>query len=464
MKHIVTLISFLVASCCVQAQDLINAELLHTWTPAELMAQSVFGAQSDVSMYKITYGTLDAQGEPTIATGALFVPELAGCDLPLAVYNHGTVYLKSDVPSNNNGEAFIGKYMAGFGFLGILPDYLGLGDSPGMHPYMHADTEASATIDMIRAVKEFCENENLMLNDQLFISGYSQGGHAAMATVYEIETNLSDEFTVTAAAPASGPYDISETQAAPMTEDQPYASPEYLPYVLFSYQSVYGTLFSDPSEIFVSPYDETLPPLFDGMTGGGTIAAALPNIPNEILQPEQLDGFINDPTHPLRIALEDNNRYNWAPQTPMKLYYCTLDDQVFHENSLLTAAIMMENGANSVTAEDMGAFDHGGCAQPALFAILTWFSDLKEDCSNVGISENKIEAKLFPNPAKDQVQIQFETPVATTLWLLDITGKLVLEQRVNGDEVTLNVSDLARGIYMLRMDGNPAFNKRVVLH
>lgn len=463
MKVFATLIFFLIAGSCIQAQDLIGAELLHTWTPAQLQAQSVFGAQNNVSMYKITYGTTNPQGEPTIATGAVFVPDLPGCALPLAAYNHGTVYLKSDVPSNNNGEALIGKYLGGFGFLGILPDYLGLGDSPGMHPYMHADTEASATIDMIRAVKEFCEDENLALNDQLFLTGYSQGGHAAMATLYEMETNLTDEFTVTAAAPASGAYDLSVTQAAPMIEDQPYASPEYLPYVLFSYQSAYGTLFSDPSEIFVSPYNETLPPLFDGMNGGGTIAAAMPSIPNEVLQPDQLDGFINDPNHPLRVALEDNDRYNWAPQTPMRLYYCTLDIQVFHENSLLTADTMMANGAADVTAVDMGEFDHGDCAQPTLFAILSWFSGLKEDCS-VGISENKIEAKLFPNPATAQVQVQFEIPVKTTVRLLDTTGKQVLEQPVNGNEITLKVNDLSRGIYLLRMDSNPAFNLRVVLH
>lgn len=85
-----------------------------------------------------------------------------------------------------------------------LPDYLGLGDSPGRHLYCHSKTEATASIDLY-VLQKLCQLKNVLYNDQLFIFGYSQGGHAAMATTREIQLNHSDEFTITASAPMSGP-------------------------------------------------------------------------------------------------------------------------------------------------------------------------------------------------------------------------------------------------------------------
>jgi len=456
---------FFTSTIALQAQYLVSAELLYTWTPGQLALQNVFGAQNNVSMYKVIYNTVDPQGDPIIASGAMFVPDLPGCDLPIGIYNHGTVYLKTDVPSNNNNEATVGKYVAGFGFLGLLPDYLGLGESPGMHPYVHADTQASATIDMIRAAKEYCEQENILLNGQLFLTGYSQGGHAAMATAWEIETNLSDEFTVTASAPASGPYDISNTQASPMSSDQPYASPEYLPYVLFSYQHVYGNLFDEPSDFLISPYDTLLPPMFNGEFSGGEIAAVMPEVPSQIVRPDVLEDFLNDPNHPMQLALLDNDRYNWTPQHPMRLYYCTADEQVFPDNSLITHAAMLANGAEDVELFNMGDNDHNGCVQPALFDMLGWFLDLKAECTGVGINDlTTLPVQVFPNPATTEVQLQFDEPGIYQVQLRDLAGKIVLSQTISSQTGTLQTGQLARGMYVLTIDGIPGSHSRIVLN
>lgn len=464
-KLLFTLLLFFAISLSgLQAQQIISSELLFTWTPGQLALQNIFGAQNDVSMYKIVYSTVDAQGDSTIASGAVFVPVLEGCELPMAVYNHGTIYEKDDVPSNNNSEATVGKYCAAFGFLGLMPDYLGLGDSPGLHPYVHADTEASATIDMMRATQQFCEDNNILLNGQLFLTGYSQGGHAAMATLYEIETNLGDEFTPTAAAPASGPYDMSQTQATPVSSDQPYASPEYLPYVIFSYQSVYGNLYEEVSDYLVSPYDEILPPMFDGTYSGGQIAAVMPEVPSQIIQPDELDDFINNPDNPMRLNLEDNDRYDWTPQTSMRLYYCTADAQVFHENSLVAHETMTTNGAPDVTLVDKGELSHGDCAQPALFEILAWFSELKEDCTSVGVSENhSMDITLFPNPASDRVELQLSAPHQGLIRIHNAAGQTVFSQPMSGNQTTLRIGALKSGMYIVTIDGLPGFHERLMV-
>ena len=135
-------------------------------------------------MYKMVYNTVDALGQPTIASGAFLAPSNTPCtDFPMLVYHHGTSLRKIDVPSNDVGETLIGRVFGAGGYFVLMPDYIGMGESPGLHPYCHGESEATATRDMIRAAREFiADSLNMIDNGELFLTGYSQGGHAAMAS------------------------------------------------------------------------------------------------------------------------------------------------------------------------------------------------------------------------------------------------------------------------------------------
>ena len=76
---------------------------------------------------------------------------------------------------------------------------------------------------MIRAAREFITNDlNLIDNSQVFLTGYSQGGHACMAThKYIHENSLQSEFDVIASAPCSGPYDLSGIMADTIMSQHP---------------------------------------------------------------------------------------------------------------------------------------------------------------------------------------------------------------------------------------------------
>ncbi len=82
-----------------------------------------------IALYKITYNTTDVHGEPTVASGALYVPQIECDTLPLVSYQHGTVFHREYVPSNT--YAWDAGFMyAGNGYITTLPDYLGMGDNP----------------------------------------------------------------------------------------------------------------------------------------------------------------------------------------------------------------------------------------------------------------------------------------------------------------------------------------------
>ncbi len=57
--------------------------------------------------------------------------------------------------------------------------------------------------------------------------------------------------------------------------------------------------------------------------------------------------------------------------------------------------------------------------------------------------------KIFPNPAGDQVFIQFDREENANVMITDLTGKICLEQDLSGNLLTLDISALRNGLYFL---------------
>lgn len=339
---------------------------------------NILGTQTGVDVYKVIYNTLDWDSNTVQASGLLCVPISGACDFPLISYQHGTMFDKNSAPSRfNSSEGLIGLVSASTGGIGVVPDYLGLGDSPGLHPYQHAATEAYAVIDMLRSAREAQDSLGYKLNEQLFLFGYSQGGHATMAAHKYIETKLNGEFTVTASAPLSGAYDMGGTMVDVMLSNDPYPVPSYLPYIIISWNQIYN-LYTSPSDVFVSPYDNTLPPLFNGSIGGATIDNAMPNVPKLILRQNQIDSFTNTPTHPLRLALEENKTFDFIPQAPLRMFYCMGDQSVNFNNSIVAQNYFVSQGATNTAQINLDStLDHYPCAQLAILGAKVWVDSLR---------------------------------------------------------------------------------------
>jgi hypothetical protein len=146
----------------------------------------------------------------------MVAPDSVTGSYPLLSFQHGTMFGRGDAPSF--AALFRDKGLDGwtaadlFGSMGYVisaPDYLGLGDSSGQHPYCHAHSEAIVSADLLRAVRQAANKISIRLNSKLFLTGYSQGGHATMALHKYLEDHLALEFSVTASTPMGGPYDLS---------------------------------------------------------------------------------------------------------------------------------------------------------------------------------------------------------------------------------------------------------------
>jgi hypothetical protein len=377
----------------------VSYQLVHHYSMTEINGiLNSFGVPSfllqpvyEVDYYKVVYHTTDALGTgTTIASGAIAVPSGVSCPLPIFSYQHGTTTLKNSVPSNRLGDEFkVGLLgCSSKGSVVTMPDYLGLGSSPGFHPYINSRTEASATIDLLRTCRELQDSIGYNLNGQLMLFGYSQGAHSTMATFKEIETNLSSEFTVTACAPMSGPYNVSGVQAQSIIADTTYATPCYLPYVVMGQQAAYGNLYNSLSDVFKAPYDSLLPIWFNGTRSTSYINNRLPDTPNVILDSAYFNDFKNNPNHFFRDILKDQDLHNWRPTAPLNMYYCTQDEQVFYQNSLVARDSMHALGATQVNAINVGAYTHSGCAQLCFIQGLFFFNSLGDWSGGIQVSDS----------------------------------------------------------------------------
>jgi hypothetical protein len=379
---------FCVSHLAGSAQSLISSTLIATYTKQQI--DSIYAANGlpafllpvrhDIEIYQLVYETVSYDSSTTFASGAIIIPVGTTCKIPMVSYQHGTIQKASDAPSFNNGEIIIGIALAADGYAVSMPDYLGLGiTNLPLHPYIHAQSEATASVDMLIASRNFMAGMGKEHNGQLFLAGYSQGGHATMALHRLIEAELSQDIQVTASAPMSGPYDVSETQAQVITNDSVYSQPAFLPFVMFGLNQVYS-FFGNPSNVLDTPYDFTIPPVMNGNFTTGDVNNIMPAIPNEIINPAVLDSFRTEPNHYFRVALRDNDVYNWLPVSPIRMFYCEADEQVYYMNAFVAYNQFIQNGATNVTKVSAGAtLDHGGCARIALILGKVWFDSLRTD-------------------------------------------------------------------------------------
>ncbi len=334
----------------------------------------------DIETYTVVYETIDTKGEAIKASGLLVIPKNVDKSLPIMSFQHGTVLEKYDVPSSSGTGKEVGWVFGTDGYIAVLPDFLGLGQSTGLHPYVHAETEASASVDMLRAAKKILVELNITHNNQLFLMGYSQGGHATMALHKAIQEKHSAEFTVTASSPMAGPYDLSGVMADIMLKKEVYPTPGYLPYVLYSYNPIYN-IYDDIDNVFKSPYNTLLPQYFNSehKYNLSSVNNNLPSIPSDILKEDILETIKNDKSHKFWLALKDNDLYDWKPVSPVKMFHCDADLNVPYQNSVNALNKFKENGATDVSLiNPLQGGNHSTCLIPSLIAAKEWFNSFKK--------------------------------------------------------------------------------------
>jgi len=429
--------------------------------------------QYDIDVYQVIYKTPYKHIDSLVnASGIVVVPKNVACPLPLGCYAHGTFANRLQVPSYDGPERPIGFFFGGLGgVLTAMPDELGLGDSDSsilIHPYINAFHSGYASLNIMRAARQLADTFGLQLNGQVFLTGYSQGGYTTMATNKLIQEQYSNEFTVTASAPMSGPYDLKKTMVDVMLSHSPFATPSYLPYLLLGNHSVYPSLqqkYPNPADIFKYPYDSILPPLYYSKNNStGYIDQFCDPVPRNMIKDSIINEFETDTLHVLRVILAENDLLGWAPQNPVKIHYCTNDEQVNYLNAVRADTAWRANGAPNITIENFGNLNHAGCVEPAITSAALYLLTKITQC-NTGIQKQEsIAFRIFPNPAAGQLKIVKEEG-EFELSVFDMNGRTVYRKQLLYDTENIDLTNFTAGFYTIELSdkaGKTAHKKLVV--
>ncbi|HOS73072.1 MAG TPA: T9SS type A sorting domain-containing protein, partial [Bacteroidales bacterium] len=385
---------------------------------------------------------------------------------------------------------------------------------PGLHPYHHAATEASASVDMLKAAMQYCNSApdiKAKPNGSLYLEGYSQGGHAALATQEELQRNPVPGLILQKTVAGSGAYSLSLVQKNFVFDHADYASPSFLPYLLLGYQEVYGNMYGNLNQVFVQPYSTAMPGLFDGSLTVNEINLQLPAQWQSMFNPTYLWNLRYSYLHPVNSALRKNDLINWKPQSDLHLYYCTCDELVDNNNSLLAYLSFILKGSNRVTTAPLGPFKHAECAPFVMLLAkvkfdcdshanpcginllsllksdtddeLVQFSQAMEESYQAPavedllqdnilasylsqeIPQEKNKLHVYPNPANDIVNVQLSSEMAgkAIISLFDMQGRRIREENYTGNLMIIDVKPLPAGIYKVVVSGDINLSQTLVV-
>lgn len=372
---VVTGLLLLLAACAkpapLDAPDGVELTPLSSYSTLEsrflLWAAGVDGitVSQDVDLYRMVYRTRNGAGKEISVSGLFALPRDAK-PTRLVSFQHGTTTSRDAVPSKPDGTGIaVSVVFAGNGYALIAPDYIGLGVSDERHPYLVADDAARAVTDMIDAARKI---ENVP-GGPVFLSGFSQGGAASMATTKALEARGEN---VLGAAPVAGAYDLRNISLKAAMKGGAKQHSLYLAYIVWGYTDRYGHPLTS---VLTTDYAGVVTELFSNPHKPNEFIEALPANPREMFTPAFLSAFDNNGDHWFLTALADNDLSSWKPQTRMRLYYGSEDADVVPEEALSAARKMREKGAD-VTAVDVGPVGHDPSMLAAAPDILAWLQDL----------------------------------------------------------------------------------------
>ncbi len=362
---------------------LLDTEELATYTP-EQITQILNFLNIDhnlifkytVKVIKIEYQTTDSKGTLLRASGAIMVPVTSGI-IPVLSINHGTVIKRTQVASEgamNSVEGVGGLMTASLGYLTCVPDYLGYGVSKELHPYVHAKSLAISIIDMIRATIHYGKTEDLNLSGHLFLTGYSEGGYATLATQKEIEEDYSYEFELIAVAPMAGPYDLARVVHAVLSQDN-YPSPVYIAFMMTAYNEIYG--WDRLEDIFNSPYVSMMPGFFDGTRSYSDVNNQLPKKVSTLLKPEFISNYLNGREPEIKNAMEENTLLDWSPNTRIRFFHGDADEDVPYSNVLNTINRLTNQTEVDIDLVTIKGGTHESSGLPCIFGMIDWFEQIR---------------------------------------------------------------------------------------
>ncbi|MBB6369741.1 T9SS type A sorting domain-containing protein [Chryseobacterium shigense] len=459
-----------------QAGDLVNFEKKLDLTPqgvADFIANNLGeqnapdfvsylnGFNVGLKGYKITYYTKNEKNALVKATGLIMYPNV-DFKLSTVISDHPTTDSRQNVPSNLKGIFWFGFVMelsyALNGYVVMAPDYVGMGTGDGVHPYVNSLTEGGATVDFVKAANTVLAQLNVKRYDEYFLTGYSQGGHAAMSTLKYLSTNNPNNLKIKYAFMGDGPYDLSGvTLNEGFLQTTVYPATAFLGYILNSCQSAgYNIYTNNVSEVissdYLAAYDNHV-----AQDNGGILWG--PFIWRNMFTPSFVTNLTNNQNANTRKCLKANNVSDWYNKTPTTMGTSTIDLIVPPNNTYNTVNAQRAHypwydlNKYNINSLSWGPLGHVGGPVPYVLAANAKFNSLRS-----GGFFNQwafLTSKQAENnqPKTDNLFSSQLKPDLKNMELVQVTD-FNQEKSERKSLVNNNLSTLKDGVYLLKVQEN----------
>jgi pimeloyl-ACP methyl ester carboxylesterase len=308
------------------------------------------------NLYTFEYETLGVDQSPVTASSVLIIPQNRTTQ-KLLIYLHGTVSDKNSAPSHLGYHTQLPlSVFTQDGYNLVIPDYLGLGQSSTLfHPFCHKSTLATASYDAGLAALKLMNTLKLTPPSELYVSGYSEGGMAALALHQYLETHPIKNLKFKASSPMSGPYDLSSSLSFALNSPSPRMN-TYMAYVISSYNRIYPHIVPQFNQVFVPQVSFLIPLLFDTCHPFLTINNIL-NKASPLLLPEFVKSALIQGS-PFLEKLQENNTYQFAPKVKVHFVGLEHDSEVGFINSIQAYQYMKTLGCPVSLENASSTYDH----------------------------------------------------------------------------------------------------------
>ena len=293
--------------------------------------------------------------------------------MPVISYQHGTVFSKTQVPSNPEESMETRLMLAQFasqGYVMTAADYFGKGLSPDPDSYLVKASTQQACLDMLLAAKAVGEDLKLHYGP-LFLSGWSQGGWSTLVFLNKLE---SLDIPVKAAAVASAPTDlfaiINRWLHAPQDSDAVYL-PALLALQTNAYQDYDGVAGLVQSAI-KPHYQAGAHDLYTNKITWEDAALKLPKRASELLQ-DDFNAASSVGKGPYWDILQTSQAYRWRTKTPLHTYYGDADEVIPAFIATLPVGYQQVMGGAETTGIEFSGANHRGTFVSAVAAQKVWF-------------------------------------------------------------------------------------------
>lgn len=322
-------------------------------------------------LYRVSYKTTDFRNKEVIVSGLLGVPETKKIK-GLVSWQHGTNTYRAGSVSQPSPDEGIGvaSLFSGNQYLLLAPDYIGLGVSHDVHPYYHVKSTTNAVVDFLKIGEIVLNFLTHNQNSKLFLTGFSQGGGATIATQRAIELTNPTQLKLIATAPIAGAFNLRNISLPHTLQRRSINSMVYFGYLV----NAYSIIYNKPLQSFVKePYASNIQNWFDGSKDAQFMINNLTDNLKDLFLEEFYNELENNSDNWFTNALDENEMYQWKPISKIRFYFGLMDEDVTPKESLAAYDYMKILGGN-VELYPLGPFNHEESILEALPKVQEWFN------------------------------------------------------------------------------------------